>query len=141
MSLPMKLEINGNSVEDNLTEESLDQHVRAFAEGESGSFIILSSGAQQYVQAFKNSDGSFELERREGSEAEHWVCSDTYISVDRLRFAFKSYLQGLPSWPEQLSWVRFGEHRDGTSGARLWLVAFVVAAVLALVWFATEGRG
>src|SRR4051794_25660991 len=112
----MKLEINGKAVDDDLTEDNLDRYVGIFADGEPSSFIILSSGAEQYLQASKNSDGSFELERREGSEAEHWTCSNEYISLERLRFAFRSYFQGSQSWPQEFSWTRLWEKEGGTLG-------------------------
>jgi hypothetical protein len=130
----MKLEINGKAVDDDLTEENLDRYVSVFADGEPSSFIILSSGAEQYVQASKNSDGSFVLERRDGSEEEHWTCSDEYISVERLRLAFKSYFQGSQSWPQQFSWTRLWEKEERTSGIKPLHVALVGAAVFALVW-------
>lgn len=129
----MKLEINGKGVDGELTEGALDRYVCAFADDEPGSFIILSSDVQHYVQALKNADGSFELERRNGSEAEHWTCSDEYISLERLRFAFKSYFQGSESWQQQFLWARLGEREGDSSVIKAWHVALIVAAGLALV--------
>jgi hypothetical protein len=141
----MTLVLNGDEVDEPVSELNLPLYLAQFFDGDVDSFIILLS-ERGFVQASKRKDGSFMLERKEGSAAEHWECSAENLSREQLVFAFESYFLGNPAWASKFSWTLLewpdGEEAPKLSELKRWHMWVLLAFILAwLIWSIVKTYG
>ena len=68
-------------------------------------FIILSRGNERYIQAYRNDDGSFLLEYRDGSAEAHFE-TETQAGIDDVEQAFIRYASNMDDWSAPWNWQK-----------------------------------
>ena len=101
--LPMLLTVGTNPAEAvPATADAVCEAVAAI-EADSDGFLILATENERYMQV-ASPDGVFVLEKREGSEANHFIAKhaagdSNSLSADEITEALLDYLEGRPSSP------------------------------------------
>lgn len=132
--MPVEFIVNGDSVGGPVTAELIARHIRTLGD-DRDSFAILAREPQVYMQTAGDVDDGFMLEYRDGSESEHYVCSNPYLSHDDVIQAMQRYLENDSRWRTDIDWEpQSFEYQQ--SGAHKWLFAglFVALSVAGLLW-------
>ena len=141
----MKLIVNGDANSEPLNAKLIRDSINSLT-GEGDSFAILEKMEQIYIQTAGGPEHGFVLEYRDGSEAQHYSCSNFELTADEVIWAFQSYLSNDGKWKTELEWEPqvFDYSPSGQrSGVNYGLVLAVVGIAFAavLVWkffFVTE---
>lgn len=97
----MELECAGNLGVSDATEDTIKH---AFTDDDArGEFLILSRSSQEYLQAYGDGDGPFQLEYREGEEIRHFRTKED-VTKEEAKKTFLFYLQGNPEWKSRHQW-------------------------------------
>ena len=128
----MYLEINGNAVNEPVSDELIEKTVYSFT-GEGDSFMILLVDEMTYMQASGDPGSGFVLEYQDGSLEQHYYCADSDISAGKITDAFRSYLAQDDKWRKKYHWKR--EYAEANAGAGIvkYLILLCIAAILAFV--------
>tara|TARA_R110002096_G_scaffold54881_3_gene141403 strand:+ start:657 stop:1079 length:423 start_codon:yes stop_codon:yes gene_type:complete len=134
----MRLIVNGDAVTKPLNAALIRDSINSLT-GEGDSFAILEKSEQIYIQTSGGPEHGFVLEYRDGSEAQHYSCSNFELTADEVILAFQSYLSNDGKWRTELEWepqvFDYSPSRQSSSlnyGVGLGVVGVVVAAIL--VW-------
>lgn len=109
----MKLNLNGNDIDEIVTESILEKHLMSLPGGDADSFLILSKSELSYIQTSGSPNEGFILEYQEGDIAKHYTCTTSPLSTSQVLNAFRGYLLGSESWKVDLS----REKEDLSSGS------------------------
>ncbi len=97
------------------------------------------SSEQFYIQTSGGPEYGFILEYRDGSEEQHYSCSNFELTADEVIWAFRSYLANDGKWKTDLEWEPqvfdyspSGQSSDSNIGAGIAVLGVAVAVVL--VW-------
>ena len=132
MRIGMYLEINGNAVNEPVSDELIEKTVYSLT-GEGDSFMILSVDEMTYMQASGDPRGGFVLEYQDGSLEQHYYCADPDISAGKVTDAFRSYLAQDDKWRKKYHWNRENEGAKAGAGIVKYVILFCVAAIFAFV--------
>ena len=132
MGAGMYLEINGNVVNEPVSDELIEKTVYSFT-GEGDSFLILSVDEMTYMQASGDPGGGFVLEYQDGSLEQHYYCADPDISAGKVTDAFRSYFARDDKWRKKYHWQREREGANAGTSIVKYLILFFMAAILAFV--------
>lgn len=85
------------------------------ADLQNDAFLILSRTDEEYLQTYREEDGSFEVEYRDGSCDRHYRAESAGLDLQGLQRVFAAYFNGEPAWKASLSWekVEFDENFQG----------------------------
>ncbi len=87
-----------------ISDASEDTIKYAFADDTArGEFLILSRSGQEYLQAYGEGDGPFQLEYRDGEEARHFRAKDD-LTKEKVKTCFLLYFRGDPAWKSPYDW-------------------------------------
>jgi len=112
----MKLKINGDRELDNPGRKVLSEELPTVGLDE---FAVLEDVDQRYVQFYRNPDGSFDLEVREGSAEQHFAVAPGSCSIEDLVAGFTAYVEGtFETWKLDWTWTKvdFEEDFEGDDG-------------------------
>ena len=101
--MPIEFVVNGDTVRGPVTAELIARHIRSLGD-DGDSFAILARDSQVYMQAAGDVDDGFMLEYRNGSESEHYVCTNPYLSHDDVIQAMQRYLENDSRWKTDIEW-------------------------------------
>ena len=128
----MYLEINGNVVNEPVSDELIEKTVYSFT-GEGDSFLILSVDEMTYMQASGDPGGGYVLEYQDGSLEEHYYCADPDISAGKVTDAFRSYFAKDDEWRRKYMWERENQATNIGAGYARYIIAFVIVVTLAFI--------
>lgn len=97
----MRLNINDSEHLESPDESDLQHRVGRLGYEE---FLVLSSKPGYFVQTYRNSDGTFALEYRQGSPNQHYVVDASLITVDDVLRAFCLFLNESSGLPDLWDW-------------------------------------
>ena len=97
----MRLNINDSEHLESPDESDLQHCVGRLGYEE---FLVLSSKPGYFVQTYRNSDGTFALEYRQGSPNQHYVVDASLITVDDVLRAFCLFLNESSVLPDLWDW-------------------------------------
>jgi hypothetical protein len=85
------------------------------ADLETDAFLILSRADEEYLQTYREEDGSFEVEYRDGSCDRHYRAESADLELQVLQGLFVAYFHGKSEWKASLTWekVDFDEDFQG----------------------------
>ncbi len=85
---------------------------------EADAFLILSRADEEYLQTFREEDGTFVVEHRDGSSDRHYRAKTDDTDLQTLQGIFAAYFDGQPEWKAMLAWekVDFDEDFEGDEG-------------------------
>ena len=86
----MKLETESGAAIEHPTDGQIDVTLKELVES-GGGFAIISQSEQVYIQTAENGEGDCTLEYREGSEENHFCCTNEELSIDDVIGAFQQY--------------------------------------------------
>ncbi len=130
----MELTVNGDKIAGLVSNRQIEQSIRSLT-GEGDSFAILARGEQVYIQTSAAPSDGFLLEYRDGSENEHYSCSNFELTADQVIRAFQSYLADDGRWKSELEWQPQVFDYLGRSGSgRKVLVAIGLLIAGLVVW-------
>lgn len=130
----MELNVNGDAVIEPVTNSLIEQSIGSLT-GEGDSFAILAKAPQVYIQTSGDASGGFILEYRDGSEEEHYSCSNFELSAGEVIRAFQSYLADDGIWKTEFEWqpqVFDYSENAGRSGGGYVVVGLIVVAIV--IW-------
>lgn len=99
----MKLNISDEHTTQSPTTEMV---VESVANLNLDEFAVLASADETYLQTYHNSDGTFQLEYREGSFENHYAASETGLTHTQIADVFAKYASGDSSWKSDFSWEK-----------------------------------
>lgn len=129
--MPVEFIVNGDTISGPVTAELIARHIRTLGD-DGDSFAILAKDSQVYMQTAGDLDDGFMLEYRNGSESEHYVCSNPYLSHDDVIQAMQRYLQNDSRWKTDIDWQPQSfeyQHRRVTP----WIVLGSLLAMVAII--------
>lgn len=131
----MKLHVNGNDLEVEVTEQNLEHHLLSLPGGEEDSFLILSKDDYSYMQTSGSAKEGFILEYQEGDLAEHYTCTTMPLSTHQVVEAFKNYLKNSDAFKTDLKWEKedFANESSGLGKIVLIIIALIFLGVAAIV--------
>ena len=98
----MQLDVNGDQL---LVSPSREQVRMSVVSLELDQYAVLTRGGERYIQTLLNSDGSFELEYRDGSADRHFRVVDRIESADSVAATFVAYLSA-DAWKSNWEWEK-----------------------------------
>lgn len=136
----MELNVNGDGVDGLISNRQIEQSIRSLT-GDGDSFAILARSEQVYIQTSGDPKNGFVLEYRNGSEEEHYSCSNVDLNAEQIIRAFQSYSAGDDRWKAEFEWKPhlFNYSGEPKSGGKLAAIigVFIAVAVAWKVFFAT----
>lgn len=130
----MELIVNGDKVEGFVSEQKIEESIRSLT-GEDDSFAILARDDQTYIQTSGDPNHGFVLEYRDGSEEEHYSCSNFELSAEQVIRAFQSYLAANDKWKSELEWQpQVFDYSGGTSAGKKAVVVIGLVVIAAIAW-------
>jgi hypothetical protein len=99
----MKLETESGAAIEHPSDEQIDSTLRELVSS-GGGFAILSQSEQVYIQTAENGEGECTLEYREGSEENHFCCTNEELSIDDVIGAFQEYANTNDAWKARFLW-------------------------------------
>lgn len=128
----MELIVNGEKLEGLVSNRQIEGSIRSLT-GDGDSFAILARADQEYIQTSGDPGNGFVLEYRDGSEEEHYSCTNVELSAEQVIRAFQSYLAVDDKWKSELEWQpqEFGYSAGAGAGKKAAVIigAIVVVAV------------
>ncbi len=103
-SSQIRLEVDGNAVVINPSEEELRAMLWAQSESED-SFFVLSESPQIYMQGAMQEGGRFHLEYQEGSTKHHFEAG-ALLTADETLPIVTSYVRGNDAWRKACEWKK-----------------------------------
>lgn len=95
----MNLNIGGDQQFASPTFEQVELMLRVLGKP----FAVLERGKYEFMQVVVYDDG-YLLEVQDGSEQEHYQCTNRNLSLKQVTNLFKSYLAGEDTWRESYEW-------------------------------------
>lgn len=130
----MELIVNGEKLTGLVSDRQIEESIRSLA-GDGDSFAILARADQVYIQTSGDPRNGFVLEYRDGSEEEHYSCSNFELTAEQIIRAFQSYLAGDDKWKSELEWQpQAFEYSGRTSTGKKVAVAVGLILTVAVVW-------
>ena len=96
----MELNINDDSLVEKPSIDSVRYEIDSLGLDQ---FVVLSRDDDHYVQAYRNPDGTFQLEYRDGSESEHYE-TVAPPDIDVVEQAFIRYCSDMTDWRSPWEW-------------------------------------
>jgi hypothetical protein len=130
----MELIVNGESLAGLVSDRQIEESLRSLT-GDGDSFAILARADQTYIQTSGDPHNGFVLEYRDGSEEEHYSCSNVDLTIDKVVGAFQSYLANDDKWKSDLEWEPHTFDYSGGAGIGKKIAAAVgLILAMAVVW-------
>ena len=130
----MELVINGDTVAEPVTDALIAQSINSLT-GDGDSFAILAKASETYMQTSGGPSYGFVLEYRNGSESEHYSCSNFELTADEVIWAFRSYFVDDGEWETKLEWQpQVFDYSQGSTGINYGYGLVVVAVAALLIW-------
>lgn len=129
--MPLEFVVNGDTINEPVTTDLIARYIRSLG-GDGDSFAILARGPQVYMQTAGDDDDGFMLEYRNGSESEHYVCSNPHLTHNDVIQAMQRYLENDSRWKTDIEWQPQSfeyKHRRVTP----WIVLGSLFAMAALI--------
>jgi hypothetical protein len=122
----MQLDLSGNVISQK-TDSALSTKLLQELKGGDGSFLILSNEEEGFIQACRNSDGSFVLEYKDN---EQYECADKMLNLQKVTMAFLSYFEGAEDYKTKLIWqpLHTNSNNEKKSVAPVMLIILAVVA-------------
>lgn len=132
--MTMELAINGDTVAEPVTDALIAQSINSLT-GEGDSFAILAKASETYLQTSGGPSYGFVLEYRNGSESEHYSCSNFELTADEVIWAFQSYFADDGQWETKLEWQpQIFDYSQDSTGVNYGYVLVGVAVAAFLIW-------
>ena len=132
--MTMELVINGDTVAEPVTDALIAQSINSLT-GDGDSFAILAKASETYMQTSGGPSYGFILEYRNGSESEHYSCSNNELTADEVIWAFQSYFADDGQWETKLEWqTQVFDYSQGSTGINYGYGLVVVAVAALLIW-------
>jgi hypothetical protein len=132
--MPVEFILNGDTISEPVTADLIARSINSL-DGDGDSFAILARDSQVYIQTSGDICNGFILEYRNGSESEHYVCTNPHLSADKVIKAMQRYLENDSRWKTDIDWQpQSFDYQHG--GRAKWIVAGLVIALVAagLAW-------
>lgn len=132
--MTMELIVNGDPVAEPVTDALIARSIHSLT-GEGDSFAILGKASETYMQTSGGPSYGFVLEYRNGSESEHFSCSNVELTADEVIWAFQSYLADDSQWETELEWQpQVFDYSQNSSGISYGYGLVGVAIAAFLIW-------
>lgn len=130
----MELIVNGESRTGLISDRQIEASIQSLT-GDGDSFAILARSDQVYIQTSGDPQNGFVLEYRDGSEEEHYSCSNFNLTAEQIIRAFQSYLANDNKWKSDLEWQpQVFDYSGGSNLGKRVLTAVGLILTIATVW-------
>ena len=132
--MPIEFIVNGDAVNEPVTADLIARSIQSL-DGDGDSFAILAREAQVYMQTSGDIYDGFILEYRNGSESEHYVCTNTQLPAEDVIRAMQRYLENDSRWKTDIDWeTQTFDYQHGSARKWIFVGLFVALAAAALFW-------
>jgi len=130
----MELIVNGEKLAGLISDRQIEESIRSLTD-DVDSFAILARSDQVYIQTSGDPHNGFVLEYRDGSEEEHYSCTNFELTAEQVIRAFQSYLANDDKWKSELEWQpQVFDYSGGAGTGKKVAVAVGLILMLAVVW-------
>ena len=129
----MELIVNGEKLAGLVSDRQIEEAIHSLT-GDGDSFAILARADEVYIQTSGDPRNGFVLEYRDGSDKDHYSCSNFNLTAEQIIRAFQSYLADDDKWRSELEWQpQVFDYSEGAGKGKKVAVAvglILIAAVL-----------
>lgn len=130
----MELIVNGETQTGLVSDRQIEESIQSLT-GDGDSFAILARAEQVYMQTSGDPQNGFVLEYRDGSEEEHYSCTNSQLTAEQVVWAFQSYLANDDKWKSDLKWQSHDfDYSGGTGKGRNIILVVGLILLGAVIW-------
>ena len=126
--------VNGKTLEEPVTAELIARSIHSLT-SDGDSFAILARDDQVYIQTSGGPRDGFVLEYRDGSESEHYTCTNASLTAEEVVRTMQHYLANDGRWKTDVTWESLAfDAAGGSNGKVLVFAVFVLLVGAWLTW-------